>query len=204
MKLKPKERGDDPLAGKREDINAGYSTAIFWRDDGDGCPVEVGETFSLRSGGITITRRERIRKNGQPYWRADFKRIGKPAKPYLLKRGGGYTDDPNLAMRSQDDAHSAATLDPIHPDHRSEAHRAAGEPPEPEGVPPDEIGDYRKSIEAQMKQRQEKAERRDEEEARRRQERAIRDELRVTLRGLHPPARAHLLAQIQRQIQEAA
>lgn len=65
----------DPLAGQREAINTGNGSALFWADEGKGCPVEVGEILPVRIGGIEIVRKERVRKKGEWLWRADFVRI---------------------------------------------------------------------------------------------------------------------------------
>lgn len=157
----------DPLAGKREEINNGNGTSLFWPDPHKKpCPVEIGQTFRLRSGGIEITRRERVKEKGMMFWRADFIRIGRPTKPYLLKRGGAYTHDPDLAMRSQDDWQSAPTLDTVNPDDRSEAHRALGQPPEPEGPAPQEVASLQKTMEARLLHRDQQRQERMEQNAR--------------------------------------
>jgi hypothetical protein len=130
MKLKK----TDPFAGHRESINEGRASTVFLKPLGAELksPVEVGEVFVLRRCGVEVTRKQKIRKDGEWVWKVDFLRIRKASKPRLLKRGGGYTHDPDLAMSSQDDLQNAATLSVVTPDERSEAHRAAGEPPEPE------------------------------------------------------------------------
>jgi hypothetical protein len=127
----------DPLAGLREAINKGEGTSLFMPDAGgkSPCPVEIGQVFVLRTCGIEITAKQRVRRDGRPQWRVDFLRIRRDnSKPYFLKRGGDYTHDPDLAMRSQDDLQAAATLVAVNPDERSDAHRNRGEPPEPERV----------------------------------------------------------------------
>jgi hypothetical protein len=130
--MKLTKRVGDPLAGHREAINEGRASVVFLKPLEDKCPVEVGQFFVLKKCGVEVTRKERIRKDGEWIWKIDFMRIRKASKPRLLKRGGGYTTDPDLAMRSQDDIQNAATLSVATPDERTEAHRAAGEPPEPE------------------------------------------------------------------------
>lgn len=135
MKLKKK----DPLAGHREALNEGRVSTLFLKPDGDelGCPVEVGEFFALKKCGVEITRKEKLKQDDEWTWKVDVLRIRKASKPRFLKRGGGYTHDPDLAMRSYDDVRAAATIDAIAPDERSEAHKAAGEPLE--GEPEDDV-----------------------------------------------------------------
>lgn len=159
----------DPLAGLREAINKGEGTSLFLPDPGgrSPCPVEIGQVFTLRACGVEITTKQRVRKDGKPQWRVGFLRIRyDDSKRYLLKRGGGYTHDPKLAMRSQDDLQVAATLDIIHPDARSEAHRAFGEPPEPEGPPPHEVASLSATMKARLKHREQQAAERAEQNAR--------------------------------------
>lgn len=129
-----KMEASDPLAGHREAINEGRTSTLFLEPLGEELksPVEVGDFFVLKRCGVEITRKEKIRKDGEWVWRVDLLRIRKASKPRLLKRGGGYTHDPDLAMRSQDDIQNAATLSVATPDERTEAHKAAGEPPEGE------------------------------------------------------------------------
>ena len=136
-----KLEASDPLAGHRETINEGRTSVVFLKPMGKELksPVEVGEFFVLKRCGVEVTRKEKIRKDGEWVWKIDFMRIRKASKPKLLKRGGGYTHDPDLAMRSQDDIQNAATLSVVAPDDRSEAHRAAGEPPEGEALDDVEI-----------------------------------------------------------------
>lgn len=155
----------DPLAGKREAINKGNGSALFWADRGE-CPVEVGDVLAVKIGGIEIVRKERLRKDGSMQWRADFIRIRKSdEKPQFLKRGGGYTDDPDLAMPSQDASDVAGTLDALAWEERSEAHRGAGAAPEGQAVPDYMIATLKPSREAQQRYELEMTERRIEETA---------------------------------------
>lgn len=141
MRLPKKDRErQDPLAGYRETINEGRTSVLFLKPLKDqSCPVDVGQFFPLKKCGVEITRKEKLKQDGEWLWKVDLLRIRKASKPRLLKRGGGYTHDPDLAMRSQDDIQGAFTLDVISPEDRSEAHRAAGEPPEPEAVDDEDI-----------------------------------------------------------------
>lgn len=136
----------DPLAGRREGINAGYVDSLLWPDRGQGAPVEQGKFFKLRTCHIEITRVHRVQQNAEGggkrwLWRAEFRRIFPEGGVFLLGKSGKYVRDAKEALTSQDD-HVGATLDPIDPDDRSDAHRAVGEPPEPEAVPPHEVGTY--------------------------------------------------------------
>lgn len=135
----------DPLAGKREAIAEGELNHVTWPDKGKGCPVEIGDQFTLRPFSIQITHTRRTRSGGQWIWLAAFEKFYPQGKPYLLDRRGGYTDDPKAAMRAQDDP-APATLDRQGADARTEEHRAGGEPPEPEGVPPHEVSSLPTSI----------------------------------------------------------
>jgi hypothetical protein len=147
------------LAGHREAINEGRISSLFWPSGKDACcPVEVGEVYPLKTGGVEITRKERVRSNGTTGWRADFILIRPAAKPEYLKRGGGLTTELKAAMPAQDDVHSAATLDPISEEAEEEAHRAAGAPPEGQIVPHHEVLEFRPSREAQQRYLRETAE----------------------------------------------
>lgn len=139
----------DPLAGHRAALNEGRSSVIFLKPLKDeSCPVEVGEFFRLKKCGVEITRKERLRKDGEWVWRVDTMRIRKAAKARMLKRGGGYTTDPDLAMRSQDDAYAAATLDAVSPEGEEIAHKNAGPAPEPAAFADEDIASARSSLEA--------------------------------------------------------
>jgi hypothetical protein len=155
----------DPLAGKRDAINNGNGSTLFFPIPSAEmpCPVEVGEVFPVRIGGIEVIRKERVREDGQLGWRVSFKRIRKAEPEMLLKRGGGLTTDPDLALRSQDDPSAAATIDAIAPEDRSEAHRAAGEPLEGAPVPHHVVKELSGSVEAQQRYERQMAERRIEE-----------------------------------------
>jgi hypothetical protein len=152
----------DPLSGQRELINKGNGSSLFWtvRSSKAPCPVEIGDFFALRGCGIEITRKERVTALK---WRADFIRIHKAEPELLLKRGGGTTTDLDLAMRSQEDTQAATTLDAVDPEDRSEAHRAAGEPPEGAIVPYHRVLEFKPSREAQQRYLRETAEQRVEE-----------------------------------------
>ncbi len=147
----------DPLAGKRAAINAGELDALLWSDDGNGCPVAVGDVFRLRSCHIEITRVHRVTAKGSWSWRAEFRRQLHEARLYLLTRGAGdghgYATDPARALRAQDDP-NAATLDQIAADDRSTAHRDLGDPPEPEAVAPHEVATLPRTVAAQIRWRQ--------------------------------------------------
>jgi hypothetical protein len=148
----------DPLKGRRQAINNGSCSPLFWPDHGQGCPVDVGELYSLRSCGIEITRKERTRKDGKWVWRADFIRYRRCSdKPYLLSKSG-ITTDHRFAVRAQDDLERAGTIDAIDQDDRSDAHRNAGEPPEPEGIAPEDVADLPTSLEARQRYELQRAE----------------------------------------------
>lgn len=149
----------DPLAGRRRAINEDSGLEhLVWPDRGRGAPVAVGDTFSLRSCSITITRTQRGRDRGLFVWVAWFRRVRHADRPYLLARGGGddgkgYVRDPEAAIRAQDDE-DAATIDRIDPEAESlehADHRATTREPEPEGVPPDEVRDLPTSLAARAR-----------------------------------------------------
>lgn len=147
----------DPLAGRRQAINENRASALTWPDKGRGCPVDVGDVFTLRSCSIEITRKERIRRKGQWLWMAQFVRhVHLPDRLNLLAAAGGYTEDEDRAMRAQDDP-DPATIKTVHPmDNPLNLHT----PPEPEAVPRDEIANYSSSRIAQQRYIREAAERR--------------------------------------------
>lgn len=128
----------DPLDGLREGLNRGTLQRLVWPAGAEGCPVKVGQVFVLRSCAIEITRTQRRREKGRMVWVAWFTRYRREGRPQLLRRGAGYTTNLRGGMKAQDDP-NAATLSRVDPDERSEAHRAAGEPPEPEPVPRGEV-----------------------------------------------------------------
>lgn len=141
----------DPLAGKREQINRGELNSLQWRDDGNGCPVSVGQVYELRACWIQISKVV-SRKVGSGFvWRATFDRRWKDmGRLWLLDRKGDYTEDPDQAMRAQDDP-DASTLDRVDPDDRSDEHRNNGEPPEPEAIPPAEVAELPSSVAARVR-----------------------------------------------------
>lgn len=143
----------DPLAGRRQSINENRATALIWPDKGRGCPVDVGDVFTLRSCSIEITRKERIRRTGQWLWMAQFVRHV-PDRLTLLAAAGGYTEDEDLAMRAQDDP-DAPTLQSLYPmDNPLNLHA----PPEPEAVPREDIANYSGSRESYQRHLREMAE----------------------------------------------
>lgn len=128
----------DPLAGKREAINAGNLDRLLWPDSEEP-PVQVGELFKLRMCWVEITRVHRVQPMDSDWqWRAEFTRHFPADRPYLLGPRG-YVREPKSAVSAQDDP-NPGTLDKVNPEDRSEEHRAAGEPPEPEAVSPHEVG----------------------------------------------------------------
>jgi hypothetical protein len=150
----------DPLAGKRQAINDRELMTLIWPLMVDGreqrCPVNRGDVFDMRTCSIEITRTERSRVSGTRVWLALFSRTEKRVdRPTLLSRGTGasYTDDPSQALGLSEDVFhgSALTIDAIEEDERSAAHKNAGEPLEPEAVPPHEIKHYRGSRDAHQR-----------------------------------------------------
>lgn len=140
----------DPLAGKREQINRGELNSLQWRDEGNGCPVSVGQVYELRACWIAINHVAH-RKVGQGFvWRATFERRWKDMGRLWLLDRKSYTEDPDQAMRAQDDP-DASTLDRVDPDDRSDEHRNNGEPPEPEAIPPAEVAELPSSVAAQAR-----------------------------------------------------
>lgn len=154
---------NDPLAGRREEINEGLAYSLMWRDTDDGCPVEVGQVIELRSCRIQITKTHRIQKDRKWWWRAEFRRYVKGQRPQFLDRRGGLTTDRKQAMAAQDDE-DPGTLRVIREDERdlvaAVAHAGLGEQPEPEAVPDHEIADYNGSREARQQYALDMAERR--------------------------------------------
>lgn len=166
----------DPLAGRREQINAGEAYSLLWLDKGKGCPVEVGDVLELRACRIRITKKHRIQKKqaweyeGERlpagwYWRAEFETYWKVTSTPFLARRGGITNDRKQAMPTQDDP-DAATLRNIRDGERDPVaatqHAALGEPPEL-AVPEHEIPNLQGSREARQRYELEMAERRVEE-----------------------------------------
>lgn len=149
----------DPLAGMREAINRGDVDHLAWTDVGKGCPVEVGQCFALRVCWIEITRRERKRSDGEFIWLAFFNRVFHNAdKVNLLDRvGGAYTDDVNASIRTHEDP-DASTIVLLEPDEAMGI--APRDPPEPEAVPPHEVGTYIGDMVARQRYEHEMTERR--------------------------------------------
>ena len=156
----------DPLAGQRQKINEGRAYSLLWLCSRfSACPVKSGDVFALRSCRIVITKRQRVRKQGDWYWRAEFKTY-RPDRPEFLARRGGLTSDRKLAMAAQDDP-EPGTLRVIAEGERcpkaAAEHAALGTVPEPEAVPKHEIDDYTGSRAARQRYEREMAERRLEE-----------------------------------------
>lgn len=141
------EKQRDPLAGQREAINRRESEHLIWPDNGQGCPVKVGEVFALRTCHIEITRTHRARKAAKLIWRAEFSRYYTDDRVWLLDRQGGYADTEAAAMREQDDPHAStiASLDPL------DNPANLGGPLEHEAVAPYEIEELPMVIEAQKR-----------------------------------------------------
>jgi hypothetical protein len=153
----------DPLAGRRQEINEGTAYSLMWVDEGQKCPVELGDIFQLRSCRIEITKIHRIQKGrGDWWWRAEFARYVPPT-PEFLDRRGGLTENIDAAMPAQDDP-EPGTLRAISNDERDPTaaakHAALGDQPEPEAVPKDEIPNYSGSRTARQCYEREMAERR--------------------------------------------
>lgn len=129
----------DPLAGRREAINSGAIDHLVWADRGKGCPVNVGDTFTLRVCWIEITRTKRQRSAGAFIWLAWFDRVIRNAdKVNLLDaRGGGYVSDLSSAIKTHEDPH-ATTIVVLEGDQAMGIARR--DPPEPEAVPAHEVG----------------------------------------------------------------
>jgi hypothetical protein len=131
----------DPLAGKRQAINDFEMHSLVWprKDDHEPCPVQVDEVFELRTCSIEITKIERTHHNGERRWVALFTRYSKASdRPHLISASGdGYTADPDQALGLGEDIFHdpPPTVDTIEEEDRSDEHRNAGEPPEPEAIP---------------------------------------------------------------------
>lgn len=113
----------DPLKGKREGLNSGELKQLTFHDKGTGCPVKVGDVFKLRSCRIEITEIQRNQRGkgelAEWFFVAQFERFYQ-SKPYLLGPRG-YTHDPKQALKANRDLGDA-------------------QEPEPEAVPPQEVG----------------------------------------------------------------
>lgn len=139
----------DPLAGQREKINTGERTQLTWPDDGQGWPVEEGQTFDLRDCSIEITSRRRSKGQLGTWWFiAEFIRYPKRVdRVHLLGRSGGYTEDEAQAMRAQDGEEPGTLYGPG----PEENPLNLVQPPEPEAVPPAEIPGYTGSQQARAR-----------------------------------------------------
>ncbi len=129
----------DPLKGHREQLNRDEIDSILWPDTGQGPPLEVGQVFNLRSGGVEVSRVHRVRKGREWFWRAEFIRIHR-ARLWILAPRGDYTNDPRTGLPAGDDLELATTT-------LSVTTRPA-HPPEPEAVPPYEVKRLPTTVEA--------------------------------------------------------
>lgn len=137
----------DPLAGQREAINRGEVERLLWPDEGKGCLVDVGDIFKLRTCHIEIVRRRRVQSGRNWFWRAEFTRRYPEGRVHLLDRKGSYTDDPEQALRAQDDP-DAATIFTAEP---MENPQNLSAPPEPEAIPPHEVATLPSSVAARAR-----------------------------------------------------
>ena len=133
----------DPLAGQRQAINEGARTSLTWPDRGKGCPVAVHQLLELRTCHIEISRVQRIRRGSGWLWKAEFSRYPKHGdRVHILARGAGnghgYVHSPTAsAMTAQDQgAFTIASVEPM------DNPGNLGPPPEPESVPPSEVGSF--------------------------------------------------------------
>lgn len=141
----------DPLKGVRNAINKGERTSLAWPDEGKGCPVEVGQSFALRSCYIQIASTKRVRRGSKWLWTATFKRYV-PERVRLLARGGGmdgrgYVDESRSAMAAQD-ADASTTLIELWRDNPLNL----GPPPEPEGPPEDVLREFNYSARCRLEE----------------------------------------------------
>lgn len=152
----------DPLAGKRERINAGELEAVTWPDRGKGAPIVEGQEFTLRSCRIIFRAPQRVQSKGKWLWRAEFVRIDERVW-FMSRRGVVTTKNPaqiqREAVRLQDNS-PGNTLNVIAPEDESDEHRNYGEAPEQELPPPYEVPHYAKSREAHQRYLREMEERR--------------------------------------------
>lgn len=153
-----KPAGPDPLAGKRKGLNDGTLNRLVWPDTGKGCPVQKGDVYSIRSGGIEITktqrRQERHEGQKQMVWVAWFTRIRKSHKVNVLvlrqRAGGpedGYTSDTRSAMKAQDDP-EAGTINSTRP---MDNPLNLEQPPEPEAIDSADVAQLPTTVAAQRR-----------------------------------------------------
>lgn len=134
----------DPLQGQREKVNSGAKTRLVWEDAGDPCPVKTGEVYELRSCSIEITKTHRSQTEGKVRWEAEFTRYNRGGdRVHILGASSGYTSSPMGAMKAQDDPDAATLVRLDSPN--------LGPEPEPEAVPPHEIGTYKGDAESQQR-----------------------------------------------------
>jgi hypothetical protein len=137
---------NDPLAGYREEINSGERDHVTWSDDGQGCPVERGEVFHLRSCMVQVVSTKRVQKGRQWLWLARL-RVLRADTPQMLTRGLRLTKDPRQALRGQDD-HGSTTLQSVEPlDNPANLYA----PPEPEVVPHEVVKDLPTTVAARAR-----------------------------------------------------
>lgn len=163
----------DLLAGRREAINEGKAFSLVWLDEGKGCPVEVGQLFTLRACRIEITKTHRIQKKldwefegdvllAGWYWRAEFATYRRLVRQRYLAKRGGTTTDRKQAMAAQDDP-EPGTLRVIGEEERDPVaatqHAQLGDAPEA-SVPHHEVPDYGASRDADQLYKLAHAERR--------------------------------------------
>jgi hypothetical protein len=148
----------DPLAGKREAINAREIHVLIWPDDGTGCPVAQGQLFQLRSCAIEITQIRRVKRVGGFWlWQAHFRRLYRASRPYLLaERGPG--DEGHGYVRDEKGAMSAGDSDRPEWEPVEGESVPSGPPPEPEAVPPHEVEELPTTVAAQARYRKQRSE----------------------------------------------
>lgn len=141
----------DPLAGKREAINARQIHVLHWPDTGQGCPVKEGELYPLRSCAIEITQIRRIKRGrGEWLWQAHFRRMYRASRPYLLAaKGPG--DEGHGYVRDEKGALAAGNTDRPEWTPIEGESMPSGPPPEPEAIPPHEVEELPSSIAARAR-----------------------------------------------------
>jgi hypothetical protein len=135
----------DPLAGFREEINAGERDVVTWPDDGKGCPVEPGELFRLRSCSVQVTHTKRVQRGRSWLWLAHL-RVLKPDRAQLLAKGRG--DGHGYVTDARASIGSGAQVEE-HDDQGTFLRLA--EAPEPEAVPRGEVKNLPTSVAARAR-----------------------------------------------------
>lgn len=137
----------DPLAGFREEINAGDRDHVTWPDDGSGCPVEQGEVFRLRSCSVQVSHTKRVQRGRSWLWIAHL-RVLKADRVQLLAKGKGdghgYSVDSRASLGGGDidGSTTLVSLEPL------ENPQNLGPPPEPEAIPRGEVRNLPTSVAA--------------------------------------------------------